>query len=84
MPTYEYVCNGCGLRFERQQAMSEKPIAECPECGGKVGRLISGGAGFTLRGIPHKHSDADDCSLEKTGRTCCGLDQRCGKPPCEG
>ena len=23
------------------------------------------------------------CALELHGKTCCGLDKRCGKPPCE-
>ncbi|MGB9791357.1 MAG: FmdB family zinc ribbon protein [Thermacetogeniaceae bacterium] len=86
MPTYEYECEKCGLRFERWQAVTEAPIGECPECGGKVRRLISGGAGFFFKDSGHvrrRHREAG-CSLEQSGKTCCGRNERCGKPSCEG
>ncbi|PIU45071.1 MAG: zinc ribbon domain-containing protein [Ignavibacteriales bacterium CG07_land_8_20_14_0_80_59_12] len=84
MPTYEYECRECGLRFERRQSMTEEPLAECPECRGQVHRLVSGGAGFILEGGGHSQVNrrADACSLEQNGKTCCGLDEHCGKPPC--
>ncbi|MBU4267979.1 MAG: zinc ribbon domain-containing protein [Acidobacteria bacterium] len=84
MPTYEYECEKCGLKFERRQAISALPVTECPECCGKVRRLVSAGAGFIIKGSGQERSDrsGSDCSLEKTGRTCCGQDERCGKPPC--
>ena len=31
MPTYEYICRGCGHRFEVRHHMGEKP-AGCPLC----------------------------------------------------
>jgi putative FmdB family regulatory protein len=40
MPLYEYECEGCGVRFERRQHMEDEPVKECPECGGRVHRLI--------------------------------------------
>ena len=40
MPLYEYQCEVCGVRFERRQRMSDEPVKICPECGGKVHRLI--------------------------------------------
>jgi putative FmdB family regulatory protein len=40
MPTYEYECAAQGHRFERFQRFSEAPVAECPECGAPVRRLI--------------------------------------------
>lgn len=73
MPTYEYACGACGQQFERRQAMTDPPLFECPSCGGPVRRLVSGGAGFILKGA---------CSLERFGRTCCGREERCGKDPC--
>ena len=86
MPTYDYVCDACSLRFERQQAMTEAPLTECPECGGKIRRLVSGGVGLIVKGSRHHGSDLDVgvCSLERNGKTCCGRDERCGKPACEG
>jgi putative FmdB family regulatory protein len=86
MPTYEYECKSCGFRFERRQAITEPPLTECPECHGKVRRLISGGAGFILKNPMHGRTEQSrqECSLEKLGKTCCGREERCGKPPCEG
>ena len=40
MPTYEYVCEKCGHRFELFQKMTEEPEKECPECNGPVRRVI--------------------------------------------
>jgi putative FmdB family regulatory protein len=40
MPMYEYKCESCGIRFERIQHFKDKPLKECPECGGPVHRLI--------------------------------------------
>jgi putative FmdB family regulatory protein len=58
MPTYEYVCEKCGHRFEKFQPMSARPLAICPEAlctrkrwgKGKVKRAISGGAGLIFKG----------------------------------
>lgn len=50
MPTYEYECQRCGHRFERFQSMTDEPLKRCPECRGKVNRVISGGAGLLFKG----------------------------------
>jgi putative FmdB family regulatory protein len=50
MPTYEYECRKCGCRFERFQSMREKPLSQCPECRGRVKRLLGTGAGFIFKG----------------------------------
>jgi putative FmdB family regulatory protein len=50
MPTYEYRCPECGTAFERFQKMSDEPGAECPSCGAKAERQISGGAGLLFKG----------------------------------
>jgi len=74
MPTYEYECKKCGLRFERQQPITDRPLTECPECDGEVRRLVSGGAGFIIKG-------AGRGRMERSGKPCCGRDGRCRKPP---
>lgn len=95
MPTYEYECRACGQRFERQQGMTEAPLAKCPKCGGEVRRLISGGTGFIMKGSGQARLGRGEggcwprrpqsgCTLEAGGQTCCGRDERCGKPPCGG
>ncbi|HFB67772.1 MAG TPA: zinc ribbon domain-containing protein [Calditrichae bacterium] len=50
MPTYEYKCKQCGHQFEAFQKISDDPLTECPECGGEVVRLISGGTGLIFKG----------------------------------
>ena len=49
MPTYEYECQECGLRFERRQSFSDEPIKVCPDCNGPVVRLIQP-AGIIFKG----------------------------------
>jgi len=86
MPTYEYECRSCGLRFERRQAITEAPVTLCPECHGEVYRLLSGGAGFILRGGRHSRAGRREkhCHMEQEGATCCGRQERCSQPPCGG
>ncbi len=50
MPTYEYECTRCGLVTEEFKPMSAPRRQRCPECRGKVERLISGGAGLHFKG----------------------------------
>jgi putative FmdB family regulatory protein len=58
MPTYEYVCEKCGHRFEKVQPISAAPLAICPKdlCArkrwgkGKVTRAISTGGGLIFKG----------------------------------
>lgn len=82
MPTYEYECNSCHVQFERKQSMKDEPLRVCPECGGSVQRLVSGGTGFVMKGGSGDGRTSGGCSLEKTGRTCCGATSRCGESHC--
>ena len=83
MPIYEYECGTCGLVFERRQSITDEPLRECPECRGEVQRLISGGSVFILKNPGNDvMRRGSECSLERLGKTCCGRDERCGKPPC--
>lgn len=50
MPTYEYECTRCGLITEEFKPMSAPRRQRCPECRGKVERLISGGMGIHFKG----------------------------------
>ena len=36
--------------FEYFQAMSDLPLKKCPECTGKIRRLVSGGSGLIFKG----------------------------------
>ncbi len=57
MPTYDYECSKCGHRFEVFQSMTDEPKKRCPECKGKVQRLISGGAGIIFKGSGFYQTD---------------------------
>ena len=48
MPIYEYQCQKCGT-FETTQKITDKPLAKCPTCKGKVKKLISN-TSFQLKG----------------------------------
>jgi putative FmdB family regulatory protein len=48
MPIYEYHCQKCGT-FEATQRITDKPLAKCPTCKGKVKKLISN-TSFQLKG----------------------------------
>ncbi len=49
MPIYEYQCKRCRKVTERIEGSHDQPLAKCPSCGGRVGRLMSPGA-FILKG----------------------------------
>jgi len=40
VPIYEYECSLCDTRFEKKQRFDDEPVTECPNCQGKVRRII--------------------------------------------
>lgn len=68
MPAYEYLCEECSCHFEKRQKMSDAAVEQCPECGGHVKRLISGGAGAITRGSGQQQPAAPPCAAGQ----CCG------------
>ncbi len=58
MPTYDYVCDKCGLQFEKFQSMKDEALKTCLKevCGqkkwgkGKVRRVLGTGAGLIFKG----------------------------------
>src|SRR3989338_2109787 len=65
MPTYQYECTKCSHSFEQFQLISAKPIAECPQCGGSVRRLIGAGAGILFKGSGFYKTDYRSPSYQK-------------------
>jgi putative FmdB family regulatory protein len=75
MPAYEYCCESCGEQFERRQKMSDPKVESCPDCGGGVKRLISGGAGaITGRGEMSRPACGEGA--------CCMNEMGCGSGQC--
>ncbi len=57
MPTYEYKCLECGYRFDVFQKMTDPHLEVCPKCGGKIKRVIGGGAGIIFKGSGFYETD---------------------------
>lgn len=73
MPAYEYQCESCASHFERRQKMSDPEVESCPQCGGHVQRLISGGAGIISKGATGRAA-APACEMGG----CCAPQMACG------
>ena len=57
MPTYEYECQKCGHLFEQFQRITAEPLKQCPQCKGKVKRLMGKGAGIIFKGSGFYQTD---------------------------
>ena len=57
MPTYEYICNRCGKRFECFQPITARAGAKCPACGAAARRRISAGSGVIFKGTGFYETD---------------------------
>ena len=73
MPTYDYVCQNCGFKFERFQKMSDPPVKKCPECDGKVKRLIGSGAAVVFK-------SGSGSNIRSDSNSCCGDLTPCDNP----
>ena len=78
MPTYEYKCEDCGHIFEKFQKMSDLPLKLCPECGGKVKRIIGTGGGIIFKGSGFYANDYAKTSGNPS--SCCGESNPCDNP----
>ncbi len=85
MPTYEYECKRCGLRFERLQSITEKHLVACPEFDGQVNRMLGGRIGLMVGSGKNRFGEHTEhhYSLEKIGKTYCGRNERCNTSYCE-
>ena len=58
MPTYDYLCDGCGHGFEKFQSITARQMRKCPECGkNQLKRLIGAGAGIIFKGSGFYETD---------------------------
>jgi putative FmdB family regulatory protein len=83
MPTYDYECIQCGHQFEVFQKINDKPRSRCPECKGKVRRLISPGSGLIFKGkgfyaTDYKRKPSQPGAEGKPDKPCTG----CGESSC--
>ena len=68
MPTYDYKCLECDTKFELFQSMTEDPIQECPDCSGKVKRLIGAGAALIFKGSGFYITDYRDDGYKEAAK----------------
>ena len=58
MPTYDYVCDQCGHRFEEMQSFKDDPLKVCPKCREeKLRRLFGTGAAILFKGSGFYQTD---------------------------
>jgi len=77
MPTYDYVCDRCGHRFEKFQSITAEPLKRCPRCGNRIRRVIHGGAGLVFKGSGFYSTDYRGGSSRRSKSSP-------DKKPCEG
>ena len=82
MPAYEYLCDSCEIHFDIRQKMSDPALDTCPECGGHVRRLISGGAGAITKGGQSSSGYANQSACGLAG-SCAQGNMCCGNAACE-
>jgi putative FmdB family regulatory protein len=65
MPIYEYKCEECGKDVEIMQRITECPLTICPNCGGKMKKMISN-TSFVLKGTGWYATDYADKTKKNT------------------
>ena len=66
MPTYDYVCDACGHKFEHFQSMKDDALTKCPECKKKkLRRLIGAGGAIVFKGTGFYQTDYRSDSYKK-------------------
>jgi putative FmdB family regulatory protein len=66
MPTYDYVCDGCGHAYELFQSMTDGVKKTCPKCGKKkLRRLIGAGGAIVFKGSGFYKTDYRSESYKK-------------------
>jgi len=71
MPIYEYRCDTCGSVSEHLVLVQEETPARCRFCGSS-----------RLNRIPSASYLSVSSAGRTGGRTCCGREERCERPPC--
>ena len=70
MPTYQYACTECGHAFEQFQSFSDDSLTVCPECDGKLRKVINAvGVVFKGSGFYRTDSRSDSGSSSTTTAT---------------
>jgi putative FmdB family regulatory protein len=67
MPTYDYVCDACGDKFELFQGINDPLKRKCTKCGKqKLRRLIGAGAAIMFKGSGFYQTDYRSDNYKKS------------------
>jgi putative FmdB family regulatory protein len=66
MPTYDYVCDNCGHKFEEFQSITDAQLRKCPKCKKlKLRRLFGTGGAIVFKGSGFYKTDYRSDSYKK-------------------
>lgn len=92
MPTYDYVCQGCGHRFQEFQRITADALTDCPACDEPVlKRLIGAGGGVIFKGSgfyvtdyarSNGRANSNACKNDAEPKSCGSCDDS-GPRPCD-
>lgn len=69
MPTYDYVCDSCGHKFEEMQSFKDDPLKTCPQCHqDALRRLFGTGAAILFKGSGFYETDYRSESYQKAAK----------------
>jgi putative FmdB family regulatory protein len=69
MPTYDYICDGCGNEFEAFESIKADPQTICPKCNeAKLRRKIGAGAAIIFKGSGFYQTDYRSDSYKKSAK----------------
>jgi putative FmdB family regulatory protein len=69
MPTYDYVCDACGHKFEQFQYFSEAHLKTCPKCQtDHLRRLFGTGAAVLFKGSGFYETDYRSSSYQDAAK----------------
>ena len=69
MPTYDYICDGCGHEFEAFESIKADPQKVCPECHAEsLRRKLGPGAAILFKGSGFYQTDYRSESYKKAAK----------------
>lgn len=79
MARYDYRCTSCGLTFEVEHPMAERPRITCPECGAEAEHVF-GASAIAFHGSGFYNTDRAGSSATSATSGACSSE---ASPACE-
>ena len=82
MPTYDYICDGCGHEFEAFESIKADPQKHCPKCDtDQLRRKIGGGGAILFKGSGFYITDYRSDSYNKAAKADSSSSSSSAPPP---